>query len=644
MGVLDYFRSKSAGNRKTWISIPAEYGNLGDRQATLPEAIVGKMGTQRRSPGRVSPTVLSYVHGVNPQRGSFQRPEYDLAEIAKAIDTESLLQLAVSQLRNRILREQWTIKGRNDETVAYIMRRIRELELATNGTFDNLLRQVVSNLVLYSNAFIVKVRNSARSSGQVVRRYGRDLAPVAGMFSGDPTSMEVRRTVNGVPTKWQQTIPGVDDREFRTENVVHITYDRKDGFAFGTPWVVPVLDDIRALRRLEELVEILVGKHIFPLFHYRVGSDQNPAMEFDDGSSEIDMVRANVEFMPTEGSIVTSERHEITAISPQLVDATDYLAYFSQRVKTGLRVSNVDSGEGNTANRATAGFMNVAKDDLAKDMQDVLCNNINFYIFDEWLEEGGFPLNEDNRVLLFWPPIDPEEQRLRDAHVALLYQNNLITEDEARMEMGRQPMIDGQRTSLHLELITKPTLELQGQIKAQQAAQNSLNSVNKPTNQSGTKPARTKPKNDDEDFYARFVKDTLEREPELRVEHTQEVETIDNYSLAMGNLINSIIDEFGEQGIDMGAGEDGLDRATIQEYRARFNDATLSAAQRKKLTSSTFCGPGRSFPVNDCAHFTAALRLLPRFKGGGDKGAIRSCIMGRGRKLGCPGAKNKDKD
>jgi len=45
-------------------------------------------------------------------------------------------------------------------------------------------------------------------------------------------------------------------------------------------------------------------------------------------------------------------------------------------------------------------------------------------------------------------------------------------------------------------------------------------------------------------------------------------------------------------------------------------DAKLSTAQRKKLSGSTFCGPGRSFPVPDCAHVTAARRLIGRAKVG----------------------------
>lgn len=66
-----------------------------------------------------------------------------------------------------------------------------------------------------------------------------------------------------------------------------------------------------------------------------------------------------------------------------------------------------------------------------------------------------------------------------------------------------------------------------------------------------------------------------------------------------------------------------------------FLDAKLSSAQRKQLSSSTFCGPERSFPVPDCSHYSAALRLLGKYKGSGDKGKIKACIERKGTRLGC---------
>lgn len=68
--------------------------------------------------------------------------------------------------------------------------------------------------------------------------------------------------------------------------------------------------------------------------------------------------------------------------------------------------------------------------------------------------------------------------------------------------------------------------------------------------------------------------------------------------------------------------------------------AKLTTKQRKKMKDSTFCGPGRSFPVNDCAHYTAALRLLNRSKySDSTKAKIRACVNRKGKQMGCGGAK-----
>lgn len=64
-------------------------------------------------------------------------------------------------------------------------------------------------------------------------------------------------------------------------------------------------------------------------------------------------------------------------------------------------------------------------------------------------------------------------------------------------------------------------------------------------------------------------------------------------------------------------------------------DKKLNTEGRKKLDGNVFCGPGRSFPVPDKAHFTAALRLLNRAKVSPEtKAKIHSCVMNKGKKNG----------
>jgi len=73
--------------------------------------------------------------------------------------------------------------------------------------------------------------------------------------------------------------------------------------------------------------------------------------------------------------------------------------------------------------------------------------------------------------------------------------------------------------------------------------------------------------------------------------------------------------------------------------------AKLTTKQRKNLKGSQFCGPGRSFPVNDCAHYTAALRLLNRSKySDATKAKIRACVNRKGKSMGCTSKKEKSAD
>lgn len=82
--------------------------------------------------------------------------------------------------------------------------------------------------------------------------------------------------------------------------------------------------------------------------------------------------------------------------------------------------------------------------------------------------------------------------------------------------------------------------------------------------------------------------------------------------------------------------EDGLKSNDVTKILSLLTDAKLSTAKRKKLKSSTFCGPGRSFPVPDCAHVTAARRLIGRAKASADtKAKIMACVNRKAKSMGC---------
>ena len=75
-----------------------------------------------------------------------------------------------------------------------------------------------------------------------------------------------------------------------------------------------------------------------------------------------------------------------------------------------------------------------------------------------------------------------------------------------------------------------------------------------------------------------------------------------------------------------------------------LEDAKLSTKKRKSLPESSFCGPNRSFPVPDCAHVTAARRLIGRYKGPGSKTRILACVSRKAKAMGCGEGSKKDEN
>jgi hypothetical protein len=71
-----------------------------------------------------------------------------------------------------------------------------------------------------------------------------------------------------------------------------------------------------------------------------------------------------------------------------------------------------------------------------------------------------------------------------------------------------------------------------------------------------------------------------------------------------------------------------------EAVKKEIMDAKLHAAERNKLSGKTFCGPNRSYPVNDCSHAKAAVRMAPH--AGSGASAIAACARRKAARMGCP--------
>lgn len=391
---------------------------------------------------KVGSKSISYTE---KHRGTWFRPEYDLEEIQIAQDTDSYLFRSIKKKTNRLLTAGWEIVGNNKEAVAYVKKRIKEIEYVSQNPWDLLITDTAVDLFRFSNCMWVKVRNLDSSSGKVRKIFGnREVDPVAGYFILPFETLTFKTKRNGDIKKVRQKMPSGDFREFFPHEVVHFYDNKKPGFAMGTPEIIPVLDDIALLRRIEENVEDLLESNLYPLFHYTVGSDSFPERYSPEGIKETDIVKRTIDYMPAGGIYVSDHRHKIEAIGSEgrALRIEGYLDYFKKRVFAGLGVSSVDMGEADTANSSTASSMSKAAVLDVEALQKTLKSFIDFFIFNELLLEGGFdPLEEENKVEIKFGVVDMEVRSKLENQTIQLFMNKLITETEARKRLGMPPEV-----------------------------------------------------------------------------------------------------------------------------------------------------------------------------------------------------------
>lgn len=81
-------------------------------------------------------------------------------------------------------------------------------------------------------------------------------------------------------------------------------------------------------------------------------------------------------------------------------------------------------------------------------------------------------------------------------------------------------------------------------------------------------------------------------------------------------------------------GFNALDKLVERAYEVMGKK--LTTKDRKAMKKSTFCGPGRSFPVNDCEHVRVAKTYLGRAKfSASTKKKIAACINRKAKAMGC---------
>ena len=457
----------------------------------------------------------SYMRKPNwPKNTIFVKPEYDLPTIANAIYMDSLLNRSVTIFVEQILKNGFEVSSKDDNAQRYAQRRIKEIERLTGKKFNETVGEISRQLVSYGNAYIIKVRKANLSKlGKKYKVYNKTHNPIVGLFVADATTIEYGVNQVNQVKHYRQFING-QYNTWRDDEVIHITYNKIPGTFAGQSNINQCLDDLRALRKLEEEIEILGFQYSIPLYLYKVGTDQHPAQ-----THEVDAVKNTIDYMPTYGIVVVPHTHDMQAATNNNdpIDIMKFVEHFKRRIYAGLGVSPIAMGEVESSNRNTAEVLDLTMQTITKSYQQCIKNKIEQELLFELLLDGNF--NPDKTELEFvFPEIDLEAQIKKETHEVQKYQNGLITRTEARLAMEYESEIDDKDTIMYHDDI--PLLQEEGKIQKQVAASrptsgtsvssrskssnNSRRKANKntnkqlstPTNQHGTSTSRPKIKRD----------------------------------------------------------------------------------------------------------------------------------------------------
>jgi len=383
---------------------------------------------------------------------TFELPPFDFDRIIQAIDTDSYARQAISKYRELFWKEGWNIVSENSEARGYLLQRIDFMEVAMKKSWNDFLSEVSDQLVRFGNVFIVKSRGDLQEYFPGMLFPPENRKPIIGYYLIPTERVEILRNKNNKVLWYRQrtdmTGLGSTDMSprWRADDVIHISTDRKPGRIFGTPFIASAMDDIVALRQIEEDIQNLVHRELFPLYKFKVGTDEQPATD-----EELDKAANEVEGLRSEGALVMSNRHDVEVLgaSGNALDASKYLDHFKERVAIGLGVYPHHLGMTSNASQAMTDRLDIALYDKIKEYQRKFEDSMRLFIFNELLLEGGFDPYRNpeldgtsDRCYFKFNEIDSDTEVKKGAYVIQKVLAGIQTVPEGRLELGMKPEMD----------------------------------------------------------------------------------------------------------------------------------------------------------------------------------------------------------
>lgn len=439
--------------------------------------IVSKIAKQVK---RVKEPVPRFFESPNQIVSYWAEGEYDLVSIFKLLKFEAFFSKATQKKVSQLIKSGFHVNSDDDEILEYFQNRFLTMFLSTGVSLDRLIKQLAFYLITCSNSFIIKVRDPDFEYASSYTIDGKEMHPIVGLFQPHPTTIKPRFKYvtfnsNGVRKnklvldKWVHVNRRGMMVVFEPCDVAHFTLFKEDGMIFGTPEVISVIDDIKTLRKMEEDIQLLIYRDLFPIIHYQI--EDPVVLDHTSGWTEMDQAKKDMERIIQDGGIATDKRHEINFVGNQgkSLDAKPYLEYFQQRVFTGLGVSESDLGmsSGGGGGGQNANSMSPQLLDAVRFIQQEITSQFDELILSEMGLQSPFgieALRHESKATLQFTELDIEWKIRKENHEADLFTKGVKTIDEVRNPMGQKDFTDEHHARTYHGLYELPQIEADQEI------------------------------------------------------------------------------------------------------------------------------------------------------------------------------------
>ena len=343
--------------------------------------------------------------------------------ISNAKKTDGYIARASKNFLQKSLKTGFYFDGYDDNFALKINEKFESLILRSGYSVRGFLRECLKNYIDFSNVYIYKSYSYDKNKKEFLKQIV--VMPSLGWT--------IKKVIGTTVLEWSYE-NGSECKTYTNEEIIHLTFNKETHEVFGTPFMMPTLEDVQLLREIEsrafeDYFDSTIKKTVV-----RVGDKNMPATE-----NQLNEARRAVCDSDSSNDIIISGICTVEVLQPSYVNPSTVLSASKERVMSGLQSSATQMGVSGSAGRQDADTQNsntsVSVEDFQENLEDALNPTlIRELIIEETKKEVDCKTKVEFKFLQTF-----NEQERKEKHYTHLFVSGMLDLDEARNSIGRNP-------------------------------------------------------------------------------------------------------------------------------------------------------------------------------------------------------------